>query len=100
MKCKNRQNCPYYDETSCCCNEDQFREDGSSYCGQYEKKYLKDEIKFSYHRSLFAIKPILKKSELDDSRPTIIKKFSTNPTFISVLSGKINTIFDLDKLLL
>jgi len=32
-------------------------------------------------------------------RPTVIKIFSKNPTFISVLSGKINTIYDLDEVL-
>ena len=63
------------------------------------KKYLKDEYGFKYEKSLFSMKPILKASEIDDSRPTVIKEFSTNPTFISVLSGKINTVYDLDEIL-
>lgn len=66
---------------------------------QLAKKYLLDDIKIKYVESLFAIKPILKSSEIDDSRPTVIRKFSANPTFISVLSGKINTIYDLDEVL-
>ena len=45
------------------------------------------------------MKPILKASEIDDSRPTVIKQFSEKPTFISVLSGKINTVYDLDEVL-
>ena len=45
------------------------------------------------------MKPILKASEIDDSRPTVIKQFSNSPTFISVLSGKINTVYDLDGVL-
>ena len=45
------------------------------------------------------MKPILLASEIDDSRPTVIKMFSTNPTFVSVLSGKINTVYDLDDIL-
>jgi hypothetical protein len=49
--------------------------------------------------SLFSIKPILKESEIDDSRPTVIKEFSSSPKFISVLSGKINTVYDLDTIL-
>lgn len=36
-------------------------------------EYLLDKYKFEYKESLFAIKPILMKSENDDSRPTIIK---------------------------
>ena len=70
-----------------------------SYMSNLAKKYLKDEYEFKYEGSLFSMKPILKASEIDDSRPTVIKQFSTNPTFISVLSGKINTVFDLDEVL-
>ncbi|HCT63578.1 MAG TPA: amino acid oxidase [Erysipelotrichaceae bacterium] len=69
------------------------------YMSNLAKKYLKDEYEFKYVKSLYSMKPILKASEIDDSRPTVIKKFSTNPTFISVLSGKINTIYDLDEVL-
>ena len=35
-------------------------------------------------------------SEIDDSRPTVIRRCSDNPRFISVLSGKINTVYELD----
>jgi hypothetical protein len=63
------------------------------------KKYLKDEYGFEYVKSLFSMKPILKASEVDDSRPTVIRQFSSNPIFISVLSGKINTVYDLDEVL-
>lgn len=63
------------------------------------RKYLKDEYEFEYVGSLFSMKPILKASEIDDSRPTVIKEYSTNPTFISVFSGKINTVYDLDEVL-
>ena len=45
------------------------------------------------------MKPILLASEIDDSRPTVIKVFSKNPTFASVLSGKINTVYDLNEIL-
>lgn len=63
-------------------------------------KYLKDELEFKYINSLFSMKPILKASEIDDSRPTIIKEYTSCPKFISVLSGKINTVYDLDEVLL
>lgn len=69
------------------------------YMSNLARKYLRDDIKFEYVQSLFSMKPILKASEIDDSRPTVIKKFSDNPTFISVLSGKINTVYDLDEVL-
>ena len=63
------------------------------------KKYLKEDIDIEYVKSLYTIKPILKTTEIDDSRPTIIKQYSQNPSFITVFSGKINTIYDLDDVL-
>lgn len=60
------------------------------------RKYLNNDIEFNYSHSMFSIKPILMESEIDDSRPTVIRKLNESPTFISVLSGKINTIYDLE----
>jgi len=62
-------------------------------------KYVREEYKFVYERSLFSMKPILKASEIDDSRPTVIRYASRKPVFLSVLSGKINTVYDLDEFL-
>ena len=69
------------------------------YMSHLAKKYMNDDLSFRYEKSLFSIKPILKSSEIDDSRPTVIRTFSTNPTYISVLSGKINTVYDLEEVL-
>ncbi len=69
------------------------------YMSNLAKKYMKSEYGFTYSHSLFSMKPILQASEIDDSRPTVIRKFSENPTYISVLSGKINTVYDLDEVL-
>lgn len=62
------------------------------------QSFLKHNFKIEYKDSKFEIKAILKSSENDDSRPTIIKHHTSNPTFISVLSGKISTIYDLEKI--
>lgn len=70
------------------------------YMSKLARKYMKPEYEFEYVNSLFSIKPILKASEVDDSRPTVIKQFSSKPTFISVLSGKINTVYDLEEVLI
>ncbi|MDF2923209.1 MAG: amino acid oxidase [Paenibacillaceae bacterium] len=70
-----------------------------NYMSSLARKYLREEYEFSYATSLFSMKPILKASEVDDSRPTVIKIFSSQPTFVSVLSGKINTVYDLDEVL-
>lgn len=78
------------------CNECKNRPESAwSYMSQIAKNYMKEEYEFTYNNSLFSMKPILKASEIDDSRPTVIKCFSKKPYFISVLSGKINTVYDL-----
>ena len=69
------------------------------YMAKLARKYMLEEYGFQYERSLFSMKPILMSSEIDDSRPTVIRKYSENPTFVSVLSGKINTVYDLDEVL-
>lgn len=69
------------------------------YMANLARKYLREEYQFSYQDSLFSMKPILMSSEIDDSRPTVVRVYSTNPTFVGVLSGKINTVYDLDDIL-
>ena len=69
------------------------------YMSHLADKYLKEEYAYTYDRSLFSMKPILRSSEVDDSRPTAIRVNTQEPTFISVLSGKINTVYDLDEYL-
>ncbi|MNC54108.1 hypothetical protein D3C75_1035740 [compost metagenome] len=66
---------------------------------QLAKKYLIPEIKVTPKKSLYAVKALISASELDDSRPTVIKEFSESPRFISVFSGKFNTIYDLEEVL-
>ena len=70
-----------------------------AYMSHLADKYMKEEYAYTYKESLFSMKPILKSSEVDDSRPTAIRVLSEGPTFISVLSGKINTVYDLDEYL-
>ena len=100
FKCQENSNgyCSKYNLGNC--NECIAKPESAwPYMSNLTRKYLKDEYEFNYKKSLFSMKPILKASEIDDSRPTVIKQFSTNPTFISVLSGKINTVYDLDEVL-
>ncbi len=69
------------------------------YMSNLARKYMLDEYGFEYKKSLFSMKPILMSSEIDDSRPTVIRKYTEGPTFVGVLSGKINTVYDLDEVL-
>ena len=61
------------------------------------RSYMQPNLDLSYKFSKYESKTILTASEEDDSRPTIIKVHTKNPTFISILSGKISTIYDVDK---
>lgn len=82
------------------CNNCKYRPESAwDYMSQLARKYLNDDMQFEYVKSLFSIKPILMASEIDDSRPTVIKVFNDSPKFVSVLSGKINTVYDLDNVL-
>lgn len=69
------------------------------YMANLARKYMREEYGFSYRESLFSMKPILMSSEIDDSRPTVVRTYSQKPTFVAVLSGKINTVYDLDEVL-
>lgn len=83
------------------CNTCEYKPQSAwEYMSKLAMKYIKPEYTFEYVSSLYSMKPILKSSEIDDSRPTVIKISHREPTFISVLSGKINTVYDLDQILL
>ncbi len=56
-------------------------------------------VSLKYLESRFELKVILNETELDDARPTLIKRYSSKPDFISVLSGKLSTIYDLESFL-
>ena len=86
------------------CNDCSVRPESAwEYMSALARKYMREEYVFTYKKSLFSMKPILKASEIDDSRPTLIKRLEpegmAGPEFISVLSGKINTVYDLDEFL-
>lgn len=82
------------------CNTCENRPESAwEYMSALARKYVREEYRFAYEKSLFSMKPILKASEIDDSRPTVIRYATRQPTLLSVLSGKINTVYDLDDFL-
>lgn len=82
------------------CNDCKNRPESAwPYMDHLARKYMRDEFDYEYVKSLFSMKPILKSSEVDDSRPTRIRVDSREPYFVSVLSGKINTVYDLEEFL-
>jgi hypothetical protein len=92
----NKKCTPQYLEN---CNTCKARPKTSfKYMHQLSLKYLNKRYKIKHENSLFAIKPILLASETDDSRPTVINKLADLPLFVAVLSGKIDTIYEMDKI--
>jgi hypothetical protein len=63
---------------------------------QLARMYLRPDFSIESRESLFTIKTVLLTSEIDDGRPTTIAWHSRRPGFASVLSGKLNTIYDLE----
>ena len=63
------------------------------------KKYFAEDFNLQYDHSRFTVKAVLQDAELDDKRPTRITTHQKRPLYISVFSGKINNIFDLEEVL-
>jgi thioredoxin reductase len=63
---------------------------------QQMKMFLKDYEDFNPIKSMYTIKTILRTTQVDDGRPTFVSK-EMNNRLVTVFSGKISTIFDLDK---
>jgi hypothetical protein len=62
-------------------------------------RYIPKIINSTYVDSLFEIKTILLKNEIDDGRPILFEKHINIPGCYSILGGKIDNIYDvLNKL--
>ena len=75
------------------------------YMSHLADKYLLPQYAYRWHSSLYSMKPILRTTEVDDARPTAIRVSELGAKtgearLISVLSGKINTVYDLDEVLI
>lgn len=64
-------------------------------------RYLSDKIEnnFRYVRSIFGVKTILDRSEILDERPTFLETVNEEPRITICFSGKIDTVFDIEKVL-
>lgn len=62
-------------------------------------RYMPSVLSSRYIESLFEIKTVLEKNEIDDGRPILFQKHAEIPGCYSVLGGKIDNIYDvLEKL--
>ncbi|MFN4079401.1 MAG: NAD(P)/FAD-dependent oxidoreductase [Saprospiraceae bacterium] len=62
------------------------------------RRYFSDQTQWQYLFSWFTIKTKLKASHIDDSRPTEITRLHERPAFYCLFSGKINSIYEIEKI--
>ncbi|MCB9308419.1 MAG: FAD-binding oxidoreductase [Lewinellaceae bacterium] len=63
------------------------------------RPYFSDQVSFDYLFSYFTIKSKLKANYIDDGRPTEIDLLRTDPKFYCLFAGKINSIYEVEKIL-
>lgn len=62
------------------------------------RQYFSDAVQFSHLFSWFTIKSKLKANYIDDGRPTEISMLRTQPRFYCLFAGKINSIYEVEKI--
>lgn len=62
------------------------------------RRYFSEQVDFQYLFSYFTIKSKLKASYIDDGRPTEITKMREEPAFYCLFSGKVNSIYEIEKM--
>lgn len=72
---------------------------GYPYMHTLTRRFLPTAGQLRQAESLFTVKTVLRTAEVDDSRPTLIRTESEHPPFVTLFSGKVNTIYDLDEAL-
>ena len=61
------------------------------------KHYFSDQVELRYLTSMFTIKSKLKANFIDDGRPTEISILNDQPRFYCIFAGKINSIYEIEK---
>jgi len=64
---------------------------------EFGKNYIPDLANMKFVDSLITVKTILNNVEETDARPTLVYFDDKIPNFISVLSGKVDTVFDVSE---
>jgi hypothetical protein len=65
---------------------------------QQMQQYFSDAVQFEHLFSYFTIKSKLKANYIDDGRPTEIAQLSNNPRFYCLFAGKVNSIYEIEKI--
>ena len=99
FECQNRNHHCNDDALDNCSFCPQAPSTAWSFTSELARRYLGWQHEIRYAESLFSVKTVLSKAEIDDARPTMVVQHSTKPWVMSVLSGKIATIYDLEDFL-
>ena len=62
------------------------------------QQYFADTVQFEHLFSYYTIKSKLKASHIDDGRPTEISLLRESPRFYCLFAGKINSIYEVEKI--
>ncbi len=62
------------------------------------QRYFSEAVRFRHFFSYYTIKTKLKANYIDDGRPTEISKLRDVPSFYCLFSGKINSIYEVEKM--
>ncbi|MBR9921670.1 MAG: FAD-binding oxidoreductase [Bacteroidetes bacterium] len=62
-------------------------------------QYFSQSTDWQHFQSYFTIKSKLKASHIDDGRPTEISLLHENPHFYCIFAGKINSIYEVEKMI-
>jgi hypothetical protein len=63
------------------------------------RQYFTENVEFQYLYSYFTIKSKLKANYIDDGRPTEIAKLRDTPRFYCLFAGKVNSIYEIEKII-
>lgn len=66
---------------------------------QIARRYLRPELDVKFEESMYAVKAVLETAEVDDGRPTMVIRYSDRPQFVTIFSGKVTTLYDLEEVL-
>lgn len=61
------------------------------------RHYLSEEVRLDYFSSFFTIKSKLRANHVDDGRPTEILRLHQDPDYFCIFAGKINSIYEIEK---
>ena len=61
------------------------------------RQYFSGKVEWQYFFSYFTVKSKLQASFIDDGRPTEISQLRQNPHFYCIFAGKVNSIYEIEK---